>query len=58
MKKKLFSLLIVGLLSLTLVLSACGGDDTGLVDGDTYLLTIYRARDAGMTDGDRDEAVK
>lgn len=41
---------------------ACGGGNSGggkpVKDGDTYVLTIYRSRDAGMTDGVRDGAVK
>ena len=44
--------------------AACGagagnGDGNKPVkDGDTYVLTVYRSRDAGMTDGDRDDEVK
>lgn len=36
---------------------ACSNKADGK-DGDAYVLTIYRSRDQGMTDGDRDEAVK
>ncbi len=39
-------------------LAACKNNSASGKIGDTYVLTIYRARDAGMTDGARDGAVK
>lgn len=38
-------------------MAACGGGG-GAMEGDTYVLTIYRSRDSGMTDGERDDEVK
>lgn len=38
--------------------TACGKKDQGTMDGETYVLTIYRSRDSGMTDGNRDDAVR
>lgn len=38
--------------------SGDGSDDPTIDEGKTYTLTIYRSRDSGMTDGERDEAVK
>ena len=42
---------------------ACGGGNAGesnkpVMEGDTYVLTVYRSRDAGMTDGARDDEVR
>ncbi len=37
--------------------AGCGGKGSGR-KGDAYELTVYRARDTGMTDGDRDDEVK
>ena len=42
---------------------ACGGGSAGestkpVMEGDTYVLTVYRSRDAGMTDGARDDEVR
>ena len=57
-----FSLALCMLLSL---LVGCGGGGSNpnvnidnIDTGKTYTLTIYRARDSGMTDGTRDDAVK
>ena len=35
-----------------------GGSNAPVMDGDTYVLTVYRSRDSGMTDGERDDEVK
>ncbi len=59
MKKKILACLLAALAVGSFTGCGCGGDPeaTGK-DGDTYILTVLRARDSGMTDGDRDEAVK
>ncbi|MBE6925823.1 MAG: hypothetical protein E7461_03160 [Ruminococcaceae bacterium] len=62
MKLKKILALVLALCSL-LMCAACGGTTDGpgninIDTGKTYTLTIYRARDSGMTDGERDEAVK
>lgn len=62
MKLKKILALVLALCSL-LMCAACGGPGEGPGDvnidpSKTYTLTIYRARDSGMTDGERDEAVK
>ena len=49
--------------STVLSMAACGGgkDNSSkapVMDGDAYVLTVYRSRDSGMTDGDRDDEVK
>lgn len=54
---KKFLALAVAACSL-LGMSACSPRDPAIVDGDTYVISVYRARNAGMTDGDRDDAVK
>ena len=64
MKLKRLLSLAMALCMLMLMCVGCGGgptDPTAPIDidtGKTYTLTIYRARDSGMTDGERDEAVK
>jgi len=62
MKMKKILALVLALCSL-LMCAACGGPGNGPGDitieqGKTYTLTIYRSRDSGMTDGERDDAVK
>lgn len=56
---KLINKIVALCLAVCTVLSftACGGEPS-VTDGDTYVLTVYRARSSGMTDGDRDDAVK
>lgn len=63
---KSFKKILAGVLALccALSVSACkkkggGGDEVPNIDeGTTYTLNIYRARNSGMIDGDRDDAVK
>ena len=63
MKRNKILAFILALCSL-LVCVGCGGPsggpntDINIDTGKTYTLTIYRARDSGMTDGERDDAVK
>ena len=62
MKMKKILALVLALCSL-LMCAACGGPSDGpgnitIDEGKTYTLTIYRSRDSGMTDGERDDAVK
>ena len=59
--KKMLAMVLAA--STVFSMAACGGgkEDSSyapVMDGDTYVLTIYRSRDSGMTDGDRDDEVK
>ena len=55
---KIFKKALAMLLALCTIVpfAACGKGNGG--GGDTVKLTVYRARSSGMTDGDRDTAVK
>ena len=55
---KIFKKALAMLLALCTIVpfAACGKGNGG--GGDTVKLTVYRARSSGMTDGDRDAAVK
>lgn len=59
MKKKILScLLSIGMAAMCAFLPGCSGNNNAVMDGDAYVLTIYRSRSSGMTDGERDDAVK
>lgn len=64
MKLKQILTFSLAMCMLLMLLVGCGGGNTPDVNidnidtGKTYTLTIYRARDSGMTDGTRDDAVK
>lgn len=55
--KKIMKVLAL-VLALTVLFSFTACNDEPGKQGDTYVLTIYRARSSGMSDGVRDEAVK
>ncbi len=56
--KRILSLILAAVMLLG-VLSGCTPRSSGpVMEGDAYVLTIYRSRDSGMADGARDEAVK
>ena len=66
MRKLKNVLAIVLSLVTAFMLTACGGKGGGssvesrepVKEGDAYVLTIYRSRDSGMTDGERDDVKK
>ena len=63
MKKVLATALAACTLGSFAACGAGGGGNAGennqpVKEGDTYVLTVYRSRDAGMTDGDRDDEVR
>ena len=60
---KIFNKILAFVLAISTIcaLTSCGKKKPSngpVKEGDTYVLTIYRSRDSGMTDGDRDDEVK
>ena len=56
--KKFLATTLAAISALTLSVATACGQQSKIMDGDAYVITVYRGRDSGMTDGDRDEAVK
>lgn len=55
MKKIIVSVLVI--ISILAIAAGCGSNNNTGMEGDAYVLTVYRARSSGMTDGTDDAKV-